>query len=962
MGDLTARFKAKFSKKPRSIASSANSVSSPTAEHPPSLPHFSHHNNKSPNHLSTSSRITFERNQSFTGTPSTRNGSLNAVSRRQSSAVESTNLPEQGKAAAHAEDGIADDSSDTAPPSAAGTRRTSTRDSERAGAGAGAQSQNQQLHPLAAGTTLDPAQQTPSTAGTSAAPTPNTSESSSQLPNNLYNSQQAAAAPATSKNTPAGSAPSTSGSHEVRSSHAGAGSTTAATTLGLGNNQNSSSSRPGSNNHNHHPTTNFSSINSTTTSTYSPTPTATNRDFNYGCSTAATPSAGAASGFLGNTSTNPTSAATNLDSIDENRIIVTTAPAAPTAPTTPSHQQYPRAAAPTSPGTVFPCSMSTGGERKQSLIPIKQTELIKTLLPPTGTSANEESSVEELAPITKNMVTRKIWVKRASGGSATLVTINEDDLVDDVRDTILRKYQNSLGRQFDAPDLNIHLVTRDHHNSPRKAPQARLLGPEEPMAQTLDKYYLGGQAVEDALIIEVIPSALQPPTPVSVPLNYMTSMPANGILHDRRSTPRLSPSIPVPNPQANDATSGYFDGVHHPRAEMQPLANIGSNGQQMPSPGAPRGELPEGRRRGERPPQRQRFSRTQTSPTHPHVDGSTPNSTVNGAAPASAGGPRPLVIPRPSHSRTHSGVSEQPPGTPSQARANSGPGNNSAGGSQPPPARTSTGSHVTTPPVRVQSPRPKPPKKTRKLTKDEDISPPLPAPPGSLKTSIPPINVLIVEDNLINLKLLEAFIKRLKVRWQTAVNGAQAVKKWRTGGFHLVLMDIQLPVMTGLQATREIRRLEKANSIGVFTSSASSAPEAVSDDIDPKDRIDNLRAFKSPVIIVALTASSLQSDRHEALAAGCNDFLTKPVNFVWLERKVMEWGCMQALIDFAGWRQWKHISEEREKKEAARKKAEEEARYIKRQQKQSLEDRTGSNGMEGGKKTEAGDVDNREKA
>jgi CheY-like chemotaxis protein len=142
---------------------------------------------------------------------------------------------------------------------------------------------------------------------------------------------------------------------------------------------------------------------------------------------------------------------------------------------------------------------------------------------------------------------------------------------------------------------------------------------------------------------------------------------------------------------------------------------------------------------------------------------------------------------------------------------------------------------------------------------------------------VPPINVLIVEDNIINLKLLEAFMKRLKVRWQTAMNGKEAVSKWRTGGFHLVLMDIQLPVMNGLEATKEIRRLERLNSIGVFWSSASpSAPETDSE-AGPTgaDKLTNTYLFKSPIIIVALTASSLQSDRHEALAAGCNDFLTK---------------------------------------------------------------------------------------
>ena len=123
-------------------------------------------------------------------------------------------------------------------------------------------------------------------------------------------------------------------------------------------------------------------------------------------------------------------------------------------------------------------------------------------------------------------------------------------------------------------------------------------------------------------------------------------------------------------------------------------------------------------------------------------------------------------------------------------------------------------------------------------------------------------------------------MKRLKVRWSTAMNGRDAVTKWRDGGYHLVLMDIQLPVMNGLDATKEIRRLERVNSIGVFTNSTSSTPTFANGDglngvVGPEDSLMNTALFKSPVIIVALTASSLQSDRHEALAAGCNDFLTK---------------------------------------------------------------------------------------
>lgn len=189
-----------------------------------------------------------------------------------------------------------------------------------------------------------------------------------------------------------------------------------------------------------------------------------------------------------------------------------------------------------------------------------------------------------------------------------------------------------------------------------------------------------------------------------------------------------------------------------------------------------------------------------------------------------------------------------------------------------------------TPPARVGSPR-LPQKLLRNLKKNSSGATAESSPSKSslLDGTVPPINVLIVEDNTINLKLLEAFMKRLKVRWQTAMNGREAVNKWRGGGFHLVLMDIQLPVMNGLEATREIRRLERVNNIGVFSKGvAAASPHAMVDtrgnNIYPpkeEDLLDKTSMFKSPVIIVALTASSLQSDRDEALAAGCNDFLTK---------------------------------------------------------------------------------------
>lgn len=525
-----------------------------------------------------------------------------------------------------------------------------------------------------------------------------------------------------------------------------------------------------------------------------------------------------------------------------------------TAPTSPLARYSTSAQAATA-GPASGPAPAAGGRpsapvRRQSLLSNRQSTLIQTLL--RGTQSEDPGGLnpDQLLPISGNMVTRKIWVKRP-GGSATLVTINEDDVVDDVRDMILRKYANSLGRQFDSPDLTLRI-------RPGGNQQERMLGPEEPMSRTLDAYFPSGQTIDDALVIDV-------------PL---------------RRTPRASPRAGPPHaphiqyyvddarpPEtANDYFGpGALSTAHVPVTVTAPATgpaqhthaiSVLNTGQvpQIPSPGNRRAR--DYRERPERP----RLGRQHTSsPTLINLaSGATQQGPIASAAIAPHGTQAMHNHGR-ARSRTHShseasdqsqGGAPQPPSMPT-----------------PPPAEASAVSQrVATPPPRVASPRPAGSARPKKTKKNTDH---LSLPKGMLNGSVPPINVLIVEDNIINLKLLEAFVKRLKVRWSTAMNGRDAVTKWRAGGFHLVLMDIQLPVMSGLDATREIRRLERVNSIGVFSSAASTAPEEVKGEPDEKDRLPDMDLFKSPVIIVALTASSLQSDRHEALAAGCNDFLTK---------------------------------------------------------------------------------------
>jgi osomolarity two-component system response regulator SSK1 len=480
--------------------------------------------------------------------------------------------------------------------------------------------------------------------------------------------------------------------------------------------------------------------------------------------------------------------------------------------------------------------------RRQSLVATSNARIIKTLL---DTEHQPESAGLALGPASQDyftsgnntfsasMLHRKIWVKRPSA-SATLVQIREDDLVDDVRETILKKYGNSLGRAFDAPDIALRIFPRDTN---QKAGD-RVLGPEEEMCRTLDAYYPGGQNVNEALIIDVPHKRTPRPSPRAVqqgvPYYYEQSNPVENAAEYFPPMPLLNPSPAAMTSISHDSRSSM------PHAPQQHSIAILNTGQlpSLPSPGSTR------------------RSHHSLRPQHPRQHTSSQTTLANSTTSLNATA-RPNN--RPHHDSTasdnkHPVVATAPIPTPPAAE---GAPAIKQGSSPPIP--------------RVSSPRPK----TRKKQKAQPDTPSLPA--SLLDGSVPPINVLIVEDNIINLRVLGAFMERLKVRWQRAMNGREAVTKWRAGGFHLVLMDIQLPIMNGLEATKEIRRLERVNSIGVFSSGSNEAPKLEGNDIPEADKLGDGLLFKSPVIIVALTASSLQSDRHEALAAGCNDFLTKVI-------------------------------------------------------------------------------------
>jgi CheY-like chemotaxis protein len=126
-----------------------------------------------------------------------------------------------------------------------------------------------------------------------------------------------------------------------------------------------------------------------------------------------------------------------------------------------------------------------------------------------------------------------------------------------------------------------------------------------------------------------------------------------------------------------------------------------------------------------------------------------------------------------------------------------------------------------------------------------------PAPPldqaAHDEPSLQGLQVLLADDQVINVMIIGKLLAQLGCSMERVENGQQAVERWQQGGLDLILMDLQMPVMGGLDATRRIRELEHAG------------------------------AGSGHVPIVAVTASALEQDRERCLAAGMDAHLARPV-------------------------------------------------------------------------------------
>jgi CheY-like chemotaxis protein len=124
--------------------------------------------------------------------------------------------------------------------------------------------------------------------------------------------------------------------------------------------------------------------------------------------------------------------------------------------------------------------------------------------------------------------------------------------------------------------------------------------------------------------------------------------------------------------------------------------------------------------------------------------------------------------------------------------------------------------------------------------------------------------ILLAEDNIINQQVTLGILKKLGLHADAVTNGAEAVKALEITHYDLVLMDVQMPVMDGLEATRRIRNNEKIimnYEVGIM-----------------KEKEPEKLAAYSSIPIIAMTAHAMQGDRERFLKAGMNDYVAKPVD------------------------------------------------------------------------------------
>ncbi|MCE4564087.1 response regulator [Maribellus sp. CM-23] len=119
------------------------------------------------------------------------------------------------------------------------------------------------------------------------------------------------------------------------------------------------------------------------------------------------------------------------------------------------------------------------------------------------------------------------------------------------------------------------------------------------------------------------------------------------------------------------------------------------------------------------------------------------------------------------------------------------------------------------------------------------------------------LDILLVEDNVLNQKIVSFNLKKYNFTVTAVTNGQDAIEAVKSNSYRLILMDLMLPGMNGYEITGEIRKYETEKGV------------------------------ENQVPIIAITANTLDNDREKCFEAGMNEYLSKPFTAEQLLEKVM---------------------------------------------------------------------------
>jgi CheY-like chemotaxis protein len=122
-----------------------------------------------------------------------------------------------------------------------------------------------------------------------------------------------------------------------------------------------------------------------------------------------------------------------------------------------------------------------------------------------------------------------------------------------------------------------------------------------------------------------------------------------------------------------------------------------------------------------------------------------------------------------------------------------------------------------------------------------------------------PLRILVAEDNVVNQKLLLRILQHMGYTADLAANGLEVLDALKRQQYHLIFMDVEMPEMDGLEATREITH--------------------------------HPQAYRRPTII-GTTAYAMEEDQKECLEAGMDHYISKPIRIVEIQQAIEHWGAM----------------------------------------------------------------------